>query len=376
MEPVRYEYHSTPETIDQVLLEARGEPRVALDLEADSLHSYREKVCLVQLSTRGRNAVVDPLVPKAPLESLGALLSDGEVEKVFHGGDYDVRLLKKDYGFGVQSLFDTMIAAQFTGRTRFGLAALLEEHFGVTLDKRFQRADWSARPLKPELLEYAALDTAYLLPLKDKLEVELVSLGRLSWVREEFAKLEEAEPAPDRAPWCLDVKGARRLSPPQLAILQELVELRDRVAREQDRPPFKVLSNEVLLQWAQRPPRNRQEVENSKGANRRVLTELSERVIEALRAGREAPPENWPRSSPARGEPMNDRQKKVLGRLKSVRKRASDQFQLPPGLLVNNATLERIARSDSDEVPVTLETHLKAWQKEILGADLSAAAKA
>ncbi len=375
MQRVSYDVCRSPEEVEQVLAGVRSEPEVALDLEADSLHSYREKVCLIQLSTGGRNAIVDPLAREVSLAGLGALLSDSRVRKVFHGGDYDIRLLKKDYGLGVRNLFDTMIAAQFTGRTRFGLAALLEEHFGVTLDKKYQRADWSTRPLKRELLDYAALDTAYLLPLKSRLEAELQDLGRLPWVQEEFARLEEVEPTPDKAPWCLDVKGAARLSPPQLAVLQKLVELRDHAAREWDRPPFKVFSNDVLLRWASEPPQTRQEVEASRGASQRTLAKLSEQVLEAVRTGASAPQDTWPRPRSRRGEPMTHQEEKLLTRLKKARAGASERFRLPPGLLINNATLERIARSDPDEVQATLETQLKSWQKGVLGEDLVAAVK-
>ncbi|MBE0617031.1 MAG: ribonuclease D, partial [Proteobacteria bacterium] len=245
MDQPRYTFLEEPARIAEQLTALRSEPLLALDFEADSLHSYREKICLAQVSTPDRNAVIDALIGDRALTPLGEVLADEEIHKVFHGGDYDVRLLKKGYGFAIRNVFDTMIAAQLAGRARVGLAALLEEEFGVHVDKKYQRADWSARPLGPELLAYAALDTAYLLPLKERLEAELDRLGRTPWAEEEFRLLEAVTPAADRTPWCLDVKGASRLPPRQLAVLQALLEVRETAAESWDRPPFKVLSTEV-----------------------------------------------------------------------------------------------------------------------------------
>ena len=234
MEVPEYRFLNTPEAIAAATGEITGEGVVAFDLEADSLHSYVEKVCLIQVSTSLGNLIIDPLPSLEPLQGLAALFADEGVLKIFHGGSYDIRLLKKDFGFTVRNVFDTMIASQFAGRGKHGLAALLEEDFGVTLDKRYQRADWSARPISPEMLQYASMDTAYLIALRGRLEEELRRLGRLEWAREEFRLLEETEPSPRKKPWCLDVKGARRLPPRQLAFLQAFLEVRDETARRWD----------------------------------------------------------------------------------------------------------------------------------------------
>lgn len=372
MQP-QYSYLDVPEAVEGWFAGIEGEPAVAVDLEADSLHSYREKVCLVQVSTRGANAVLDPLACRDALAPLGRLLENPSVQKVVHGGDYDVRLLKKDFGLRPRNLFDTMIAAQFTGREQYGLAALLREHFGVVLDKRYQRADWSHRPLGPELLAYAALDTAYLLPLRDLLSEELRGLGRLRWVEEEFELLCAAEPGPPRRPWCLDVKGAGRLPPRQLAVLQALLELRDRAACERDRPPFKVLSNDLLLAWAASPPSSRREVLEAGGAPKPVLAALAEGILEGVRAAQGADPATWPRPSPAEYEPLTGAQERRLKRLKEARAGVATALGLPVGLLVNSATLERAARQEPPGARAALEASLKNWQREVLGPSLEAA---
>lgn len=373
METVPYRFLDQPDDVAGFLAQIRGEPAVAIDFEADSLHSYREKICLAQISTPTANAVLDPLAAPQALRDLAPLLADPAVEKVFHGSDYDLRLLKKDGAVEVKNLFDTMVASQLVGRPRVGLAALLEEEFGVRLDKKYQRADWSARPLGPELLAYAALDTAHLLPLRDRLAAELDRLGRRHWAAEEFELLVRLEPSPPRAPWCLDVKGAARLTPPQLAVLQALLVVRDEAARSWDRPPFKVLGNDVLLAWAQSPPAGRDDLLETQGAGRGVLGRLAEPLLQAVQAAQAQPPEAWPRPPRGTYDPMTPEQEKRLKRLKHARGQASERLGIEPGLLGNSATLERLARMEPESAREALPGQLKRWQLEAVGGDLGPA---
>jgi ribonuclease D len=345
---------------------ARAEPAVAIDLEADSLHRYPERICLVQVSTPSRTAVLDPLVAPEVLDALEPVLADAAVLKILHGGDYDVRLLKRERDTPVRTLFDTMIAAQLTGRERFGLAALLEEHFGVVLDKRHQRADWSRRPLGPELLAYAAADTAHLHALRERLAAELAALGRLGWAEEEFALLERVEPGAPRRPWCLDLKGAGRLAPRQLARLQALLEVRDDLARAWNRPPFMVLANQVLLEWAAQPPAGRRALLSSAGAGRALLERVADRVLEALAKAEALHDDECPRAERPRRLPLSPSQECRLKRLRAAREEASRRLLLAPGLLVNGATLERLAVEDPAASVVSLPLLLKRWQNEVL----------
>lgn len=373
MSSAPYTFLSAPEDIAAYLSTLRGESLVALDFEADSLHSYREKICLAQVSTPEGNTVIDALAGSRVLEGLGAVLGDSGIRKVFHGGDYDVRLLKKGYGFAVRNLFDTMIAAQLAGRPKVGLAALLEEEFGVSLDKKYQRADWSARPLGPDLLAYAALDTAFLFPLRERLEAELAGLGRRSWAEEEFRLLEAVEPSPERGPWCLDVKGAGRFTPRQLAVLQALLEVREAEARLRDRPPFKVLSAEVLLAWAQKPPASRREVLDTPRAGASVLQRLSADILAAVERAQAIPAEECPRPAFTPRDPLDAAQEKRLKVLKGARTETSARLRIEPGLLVNSATLERLVRLPPDEAAPSLPGLLKRWQLEAVGDELRAA---
>ncbi len=362
-----FEFLNQQGEVTGLLAALRSEGALALDLEADSLHSYREKICLVQLSTQTRNLVLDPLAVPEVLDGLLPLLGEARIRKVLHGGDYDIRLLKRQRGAQVRNLFDTMIAAQLTGRPRFGLAALLEEFFGVVLDKRFQKADWSRRPLGPDLLSYAAADTGHLFALAERLAEELVHRGRLAWAAEEFRLLEQVTPAPPKPPWCLDVKGAGRLAPRELARLQALLAVREESAREWNRPPFKVLSSELLIGWAKAPPRSRREIAATPAASAAVLARVADAVLEALGAAEALPEEECPRAPAVGRTPLSAAEARRLARMKAARETAARGLGLEPGLLVNGATLERLAREEPQIAVAALPTALKGWQREVLG---------
>jgi len=370
---VPYQYVNDSRHAGPALEALAAADRIAFDLEADSLHSYREKVCLVQASTAGGNWILDPLTDDAWFEAFAGVLENPAVEKVAHGADYDIRLLKKDRGVAVHNVFDTMIAAQFTGRTRFGLAALLEEFFGVRLEKRHQRADWSHRPLSPDLLAYAALDTAYLLPLRERLAEELGTLGRSRWVAEECRLLERAEPAQDNGPSVWKVKGASRLAPRELAVLERLLILRDRHAREWNRPAFKVLSTQTLLGWAQEPPRSRAAVLRTAGVGRSLLARIADEVVAAVDEALSAPPDTWPQKESRPFVPLTEEQEGRLKRLRRMRSRVARELRLDSGLLINSATLERLVRVEPRQWDVWMKNHLKAWQEEVLGDEIRAA---
>src|SRR3984893_7654055 len=198
--------------VDRFLSEISDVTELALDTEGASFHRFLDRIYLLQISTREHSAIIDPLPIGSPA-GLGALLESKSVEVVFHDADYDLRLLHQDYGWHVTNIFDTRIASQLLGIKSFGLAALLEQFFDVKLDKKHQRADWSMRPLTPDMLDYAAQDTRFLLALKDTMSAELARMGRMGWAREEFGLLEGTRWA-DEEPGMsfLRLKGARDLT--------------------------------------------------------------------------------------------------------------------------------------------------------------------
>lgn len=229
-------------------------PWLALDTEADSLHAYPEKLCLIQISHSGGDVLVDPLSP-ASLTPLLAHLSTREL--ILHGADFDLRLLRRTRGFVASQIFDTAIAAQLLGRPRHGLRDLVRELLGVELQKGSQRADWARRPLSPQMLTYAVDDTRYLSPLRDQLDAQLHAIGRQSWHREACARLVKTCCAVPSAanPEAWRLKGSAKLDPRGLAALRELWRWREAQALERDRPPYFVQSHEVLLEIAARAAR-------------------------------------------------------------------------------------------------------------------------
>jgi ribonuclease D len=229
-----------------LLPKLRAAQWLALDTEADSLHAYPEKVCLIQISTADGDVLLDPLAP-INLDSLFEVFNGREL--IFHAADYDLRLLEKHHQFRPSAIFDTMLAARLLGERQFGLSALVEIFLGVKLDKGSQKADWAQRPLTERMITYARNDTHYLKPLADKLKSELEAKGRLAWHQESCVRLiaECSRPFTVDADSVWRVKGSSLLSRPALAILRELWQWREKEAIAYCRPPFFVLSHERMV---------------------------------------------------------------------------------------------------------------------------------
>ncbi|OHB27359.1 MAG: 3'-5' exonuclease [Desulfuromonadaceae bacterium GWB2_53_15] len=348
------------------------ETELAVDLEMDSLHHYQEKVCLIQISTRSESWLIDPLALK-DLSPLAAPLSDPGILTVMHGADYDIRSLHRDFGIEVGNLFDTMIASRFLGLTEFGLAALLKSRFGVELNKKYQKADWSKRPLSAEMCAYATADTAYLLSLYDQLRGELAEKGRLSWLEEECRLVCQARVSDKEGPLFISCKGAGKLKGRSLAVLEELLQLRDRLAREFDRPPFKVISAETLQEAAEKRPRSLSELAAVKGMTPGQIQRHGESILRAIIKGLALPEEDLPRFPRQRKEEPTDGTKERLKRLKSWREQQSSLLGLEPGVVAPNWLLESVA----DAYPLAPDdlnsvAGMRDWQKGLYGRDLLA----
>ncbi|HVX87619.1 MAG TPA: HRDC domain-containing protein [Gemmatimonadales bacterium] len=368
------QFVDTPAGFDDLLARLGHPTRIAVDTEAASYHRYSDGVCLVQLSTPEITAVVD--VPRLPsLAGLGALLRRPEVESVFHDADYDLRLLDRDHRIGVARLFDTRIAAQLLGEPGIGLAALLEKYQGVTLDKKFQRADWSVRPMAPGMLEYAAADTHYLLALRDLMEHRLRDAGRMTWAEEEFAiaaQVRWEEKPADEA--YLKVKGARLLKPRQLAVLRELYAWRDATAKRMDRATFRVMNPDVLLALAELQPREVATLKGIRGISPDQVERRGRELVEAVARGLAVPESELPRFERTRRPPPDPAFDARLERLKQARNAAAERLDLQPGVLCPNGILEGIARVEPRSVDeMTKVEEMRRWQREVLGAELLAA---
>ncbi|MFL5488704.1 MAG: ribonuclease D [Gemmatimonadaceae bacterium] len=363
-------YLDKPSDVDRFLDEISDVRELALDTEGASFHRFLDRIYLLQISTRDRGVIIDPL-PIASPAKLGALLQSNDVEVVFHDADYDLRLLHQDYGWHVTNIFDTRIAAQLLGIKSFGLAALLEQFFDVKLDKKHQRADWSMRPLTPDMLEYAAQDTRYLLPLRDHMKGELERRGRLHWAAEEFARLEGTRwEAEEEMESFLRLKGARDLTRRELAVLREVANWRDTIAAQLDRATFRVMGNEVLFELARRTPRSVSELSAIKGMPKGMVERAGSDIVDAIRRGMEAPEAELPKFP--RGLRWNkDRDfDERVGRLKSVRDAAATRLELDPGVLCSRERLENVARSGARSVEeLTSVPDLRRWQIEEMGRE-------
>jgi len=370
------EYLDANDAIASFFARAGHTARVAIDTEGASFHKFVDRIYLIQLSTVDRHAIIDPL-PIEPPAALGKMLEDPSVEVIFHDADYDLRLLHQDYGWQVRSIFDTRVAAQLLGITSFGLAALLEQYFGVKLDKKHQRADWSMRPLTPGMLEYAAQDTVHLLGLRDRLADELKKKKRWTWAEEEFLRLEGTRwPAEAPGTAFLRVKGARDLTRRELALLRELVIWRDALALQVDKASFRVVGNEVLLEISRLAPAERVALAAIKGMPRGIIERHGTDVLAAVKRGlavSEADLPRFPKSKRWARDPDFDAK---VSRLKTARDEAAKRLEIDPGVLCSRDRMEIVARAvprSVDELSVLGE--LRRWQVNELGDAFVAALK-
>jgi ribonuclease D len=355
---------STP-ALARLVAEIGREPVIACDLEADSLHHYQERICLIQLATPHRAVIVDPLAFE-DLSPLAALLVDPAIRKVFHGADYDIRSLYRDYAMEVNNLFDTMIACQFLGEREVGLAAVVKKRFGAELDKRFQKADWSKRPLAAEMVAYAVEDTTLLIELHRQLEEELRAKGRFAWVEEEFALLSRVRAVPRTAePFYLRFKGASRMDPRTLAVLEELLVARDERARVADRPPFKVLGTDQVREAAEKKPRTPAELGGITGFSQKLLDRHGRWVLAAVAKGMALAPDRLPQY-PRQPRPERDSlREERLKRLKGWREAKARELGMDAGMVANNNLLELLAEKGEAGVE-----GMKGWQREALAPEL------
>jgi ribonuclease D len=347
------------------------EPLVACDLEADSLHHYREQVCLLQFSTPSANYLLDPLAVR-DLSPLCPFFADPSIRKVFHGADYDVRSLYRDFGIDIVNLFDTMIACQFLGEKEWGLAAALRKRFGVELDKQYQTADWSQRPLPAGMLGYAVLDTAHLIAFYEQVARELTDKGRLAWVEEEcqlLTRVRKVERGDE--PLFVRCKGAGRLSPRCLAVLEALLEAREREAERRDRPPFKVIGSEQLLTIATSMPQDLPLLLAIPGLPAKIVERNSSWLLAGVHAGLQLSESALPQFPVKARVQRSAWQERCLKSLKEWRTATAAALGLEPGVLIANAQLETCCDTlRGAKSLASAEGVLKDWQSELFGADL------
>ena len=356
--------------LDNALEVVASQPTVAVDTEADSLHSYFDKVCLIQISAASDDFVIDPLAG-VDLKRFGEVLADPNVTKILHGADYDLRILHRDFGFTTTNLMDTMISAQLLGYEAFGLAALLERHFGLKVNKAHQRADWAMRPLTPDMLEYAAMDTRYLVSLAEKLRDELHTAGRWEWAKEEFERLENVRfrESNDEGESWRKLKNLGNVDRRALAIVRDLYSWRDQLARDADRPPFKMIGNDAILDIPKEKPQKIGDLATIKTVSQYHRTRYGKPLVDIVKramqiAESELPERNEPRPW-IRDKALENR----INQLKRVRDKRAVELKIDPGLLAPKHVLTAIAETGSlDNIPA-----MRNWQRNVVGEALLAA---
>lgn len=362
--PPAYQLLDQPGSLPPLLAALAQVDEVALDTEADNMYHYKTRVCLLQFLVGGQVFLVDVLAPGLKLEPLWKVLADKHL--IMHGSDFDLRLLHDLCRFRPQSLFDTMLAAQLLGVPRFGLAALLDQHFGVALDKDGQKANWSKRPLTPKLLNYAALDVWHLPALRDILKRELKKLGRLTWLEQQcvaqIAAGFEGFAPPTENDW--RIGRSERLRGAGLSVLHAVWHWREAQAQRLDTPPFKVCGNTLLLKMAESAEAGDSEATILNSIH---LGKRHERLVgslsAALRAGQARDPKSLPRR-PGRDPnhvSLTQDEIELQDRIRADRDRLAKELHIEPTLIANRSQLAQIARQ-----PCKVGDLLLPWQAALL----------
>ncbi len=345
--------------------------QVAVDLEADSMYHFREKVCLLQMCAGNQIAIIDPLVLD-DLSPLKPLFADESVCKVFHGADYDVRSLYRDFNITINNLFDTQLAATFLGMPETSLDALVKAHFKIELDKKYQKKDWSQRPLPQAMLEYAAADVSFLIPLAASLRKKLVQKGRLEWVTEECQYLVQARPADNNGqPLFVKCKGAGRLSPRQLAILEALLQWRMQRAKSKDRPLFKVISNNALLKLALAMPTSQNSLKATGILSPKQIQMYGRALTDAIARARQLPPEKLPLYPRNHSPRLPVQLAPKIKALRNWRDSRAASEGLDPPLLLSKSLIRQIVLANPSSVKELAKVDgIRRWQCRILGPEL------
>ncbi|MBI4377128.1 MAG: ribonuclease D [Elusimicrobia bacterium] len=345
--------------------------QLGIDMESNGFYAYRERVCLLQMSTPDQDFVIDPIA-FSDLSSLGPLFADPRIEKIFHAGEYDVLCLKRDYGFRFANLFDTMIASRLLGIKELGLAAAIERHFGVKLSKKLQRADWGKRPLSEEQVRYAQMDTHFLIRLAEILRKCIEEKGRVEDAREAFGELTELEPVTKvfdpEGYWRM--VGRHQLSGRQMACLKEIYIYREEQAQRLDRAHFRVMPDEVMLRVAEAIPHTHSELEKIKGMTPYLLQKYGSGLLRAVQRGLEStlilsppPKTERPRKSA--------KEWKIFEELRQWRKSKAERENVEPVVIMSTETLHELARRASQRDPDPLAA-LSSLKRRRYGEELAA----
>ncbi len=337
----------------QLIADVESQTRVAVDTESNSLHAFREQVCLIQFSTINEDYLLDPLMFD-DLSGLAPFFANPKIEKIFHAAEYDLICLNRDFSFNVSNLFDTMHAARVLGYKAVGLDRLLGEKFGVEMDKRHQKANWAVRPLKEDQIHYARLDTHYLFNLRDALENELREKERLSFALEDFTSacnVEKPKPARANGSW-RRISARKDVSLRDLTILFELMQVRDTVAEKLNRPAFKVVADDTLLVIARNQASKKVDL-SGVGLSEKQIRLWGDSFLEAVTRGLEAP-------LVKREQPKmpSDATLRRLEKLKAWRKKVAEKMEVESDVVLPKRYLGALSENpptDIDDLKIIMK---------------------
>jgi ribonuclease D len=344
---------------------------IAVDIEGDSMFHFQEKVCLIQMAANGHTAVIDTLAV-SDLSGLKPLFASPSICKVIHGADYDVRSLYRDFGIEIQNLFDTQLASMYVGWQETSLEAVVARCFDVELDKRCQKKDWSRRPLPGDMAAYAASDVVHLIPLAKALTNELDQYGRLDWVREECQLLSQVRPSENNdTPLFMKFKGAGRLQPRQLAALETLLQLRQAIARQKDRPLFKIIGNATLKKIAIALPATLKDLKESRELSDKQFDMYGNAVMEALRNVHLIPEDELPHYPRQRSPRLSSRVPPRVKRLRAWRDQKAADLGLNPALVLNRALIKTVSvENPRNKAELKKIEGLHQWQFKAFGEEI------
>ena len=363
-----YQFVTTDKDLAQVCRKLEPCEIIGVDLEADSMHCFLEKICLIQIAGPNQAWLVDPFLIN-DFSPFSQILENPEIIKVFHGSDFDVRSLDRELSVEIENLFDTEIACRFLNIKARGLGALLKSYFDIDVDKKYQKVDWSRRPLKDEMIAYSVGDVATLVELHDLLKHRLEKIGRLAWAEEEFDLQARVKYESNHLrPLFKKFKGAGKLDNRSLAVLEYLLEVRLCQAEKKDLPPFKIMSNQSIMTMVQRRPASVEAILKYRALSPKQAGMYGQLCVKAIETALALPHRELPAYPRTR---MPRKTSQVLGRidaLKKMREAASRALAMEPGFLINNNMIAAVAADKPSSQEDLLQIPgMRNWQVEALG---------
>lgn len=368
---MEYQFIASDDALKDACSALAGENLIGVDLEADSMHSFTEKICLIQVAGTDRAYLIDPF-EISDFSAFCALLEDPGIIKVLHGSDFDVRSLDREMSVEIANLFDTEIACRFLNVKERGLGALLKAYFDVHVDKKFQKVDWSRRPLKEDMIEYSVGDVAHLSDLYDQLKKELEDMGRYEWAKEEFDLQAKVKYEPNhQLPLFKRFKGAGKLDNRTLAVLENLLLVRLEMAEKKDLPLFKIISNQSIMTMAAQKPASVQKMIEIRALSKKQAGMYGQACCEAIQKALALPHGQLPSYPRTRMPRKNPKVLERISRLKQLREKLSDSIGMEPGFLINNNLISEVAFAapgTADDL-LAIES-MRNWQVAAMGDDI------